>query len=194
MRIHVVQTAEKRWSFVAEPRTAPASSPPEVEPSSWLWVKLARTYEQIRASLDQASSSTGRSLRRVLTQLEAHIPPEEMLLKQMRKAPAIDILYPTTLKEPVVRRRFLRFLRRRVHYHTRWLIINFLLLPLTGLMMVLPGPNVFFGWNAYRVISHHLARQGGCRVLRGEVPLSFIPLPEETSVGSSTSEPLSTVA
>lgn len=194
MRIYVVQTAQKRWTFVGEPRPAPGSSPSEVEPSSWLWAKLARKYEQIRASLDQASSPTSRSLRRILAQLEAHIPPEEMLLKQMRKAPAIDILYPATLKEPVVRRRFLRFLRRRIHYHTRWLMINFLLLPLTGLMMVLPGPNVFFGWNAYRVISHHLARQGGCRVLRGEVPLSLIPLSEETGVRSSTSEPLSTVA
>lgn len=182
MRVYVIQTAQRRWTFVAEPRSAPASTPSEVEPSSWLWAKLARKYEQIRTALDQASSPVSRSLRHVLARLEAHIPPEETLLKQMRKAPVIDILYPVTMKEAVVRRRFLRFLRRRVHYHTRWLMINFLLLPLTGLMMVVPGPNIFFGWNAYRVISHHLARQGGCRVLRGEVPLSLIPLSDELMI------------
>ncbi len=191
MRIYLVRTEKGRWTFAAE---SPLPTASDVEAGSGLWIWLARISREVRASLDHRAGPVGRILRRILARLQAHISPEETMLKQMRKETAVDVIYSETLKEDVVRRRFLRFLRRRVRSHTRWLVINFLLLPLTGVMMILPGPNVFFGWNAFRVISHHLARQGGLRVLRGEVSLSFIPASEgESNVRSPTAEPVSTV-
>jgi hypothetical protein len=69
-------------------------------------------------------------------------------------------------------------------HHLRWLLVNIMLLPVSSIMMLLPGPNVFFGWNAFRLISHHLAREGGKRVLNGQCNLELIAA-AEADIGSA---------
>lgn len=54
----------------------------------------------------------------------------------------------------------LSLLSARSSYHTRWLYINTALLPVTAAAAVLPGPNVFFAWNAFRLFGHYQARRG----------------------------------
>lgn len=150
-------------------------SEPEIEPNHRFLKKLEVAYERARRAIDQAEGGLWLWLKALIHYLESRIDPAETLMKQLRHADVVEVVYPAAHPEKWVRRHFRRFIRQRVHHHRRWLVINFLLLPLTGVMMVLPGPNVFFGWNAFRLISHYLAWEGGQRVRRGLCEIRFLP-------------------
>jgi len=60
----------------------------------------------------------------------------------------------------------LSYLSIRHSFHVRSLRFNVLLLPLTALAFILPGPNVFLAWNAYRCWAHYQAREGAAMLKR----------------------------
>ena len=79
----------------------------------------------------------------------------------------IQIYHSGDLSEKKIKRKFYFYLQRQRSKHILLLIIETILLPVSGLMMLLPGPNVFFGvlalimithWQAYRGI-HRLSKQ-----------------------------------
>jgi len=155
----------------------PLDQPPDpnIESKHWFLRKLEGAYQTTLRAIESAESGLMLWLKKLIQYLESKIGLEEAVMKQLRKADVVEVVHPPQYQEKWVRRHFRRFTRRQLHYHQRWLVINFLLLPLTGAMMVLPGPNVFFGWNAFRLISHYLAREGGKRVQRGLCQIRFVP-------------------
>jgi hypothetical protein len=182
MNIRLSIDSRNRWSFHAEPEEdrgglsedregIPIGDAPLISRSvlGRLWRWLSAEYQRVRRVIETSERLAWG--RRLLERLEARRDPSEPLLRQMRTAPEIVLLHPEGLSASLVRRRFLRFLRRRARAHTRGIALNVVLLPVTAAMAILPGPNVFFAWNAYRLITHILARQGARRVLRGECPL-----------------------
>jgi hypothetical protein len=175
MRILVEVRDKRHWRFYEESRVVDQPEAPGIEPRHWFLIKLEVAYENTKRASDQADSGFLFRLRQVIRYLESHISPNESLMKRLRKADVVEVVYPAKFKESLVRRRFLKFIRRQGRHHLRWLILNALLLPITGAMMFLPGPNVFFGWNAFRLISHYLAREGGRRVHTERCQLRFIP-------------------
>lgn len=150
-------------------------SVPDLEPQRWFLRKLKSAYETTRRAIDRADGGLVLPVQRLIRYLESKIDPHESLLIQLRKAQRVVIIYPPSLGEKRVRRFFRRFISCQVRYHGRWMIIDFFLLPLTGAMAILPGPNVFFGWNAFRLIRHYLAYHGGRRVQRGLCQIQFVP-------------------
>ncbi len=173
MRVRLVIGPGNRWSFQAEPEDeAEAHLEPSFGSSGMfarLWQRLLAEYHHARRAIE--ATERMRWIREGLRRLEARVDPSESLLRRMRTATEVVLVYPESLSAALVRRRFLRFLRRRSRAHARGMALNALLLPVTAAMAVLPGPNVFFAWNAYRFIAHALARQGARRVLRGECAL-----------------------
>ncbi|MBI3950508.1 MAG: hypothetical protein HY314_08650 [Acidobacteria bacterium] len=151
------------------------SEHPDLEPKHWFLKKLEAAYETAMRAIHGAESGLLLWLKKLIHYLESKIGPEEAMLRQLRKADVVEVAYPPQYQERWVRRLFRRFIRWQVHHHERWLLVNFLMLPVTGAMMVLPGPNVFFGWNAFRLVSHYLAREGGKRVQRGLCEVHFVP-------------------
>lgn len=148
---------------------------PDLEPRHRFLRRLKSAYEATRGAIDRAHGGLLLPVQRLIRYLESKIDPHETLLIEVRKAQAVEIVYPPPLGEKRVRRFFRRFINCQVRYHGRWMIINFLLLPLTGALTVLPGPNVFFGWNAFRLVCHYLAYDGGRRVQRGQCQVRFVP-------------------
>jgi hypothetical protein len=148
---------------------------PDIEPKHRFLRKLESIYESSMQALDNADRGVLLHIKKLIRYLESHIGAEEPLMKQLRKADVVEIVYPPQSQEKWIRRMFRRFIRKQLRYHERWLVINFLVLPLTGVMMVIPGPNVFFGWNAFRLISHYLAREGGKRVQSGQCEIQLEP-------------------
>jgi hypothetical protein len=175
MKIFVEVKDKRHWRFYMELDPADQALTPNIEPKHWFLRKLEEVYETTRRAIEHADNRIVLRLRQVIRYLESRIDPNESLMKRLRKAEVVEIIYPAPFKESLVRRRFLRFIRRQSRHHQRWMIINFLLLPVTGAMMLLPGPNVFFGWNAFRLISHYLAREGGQRVKAERCQLRFVP-------------------
>jgi hypothetical protein len=86
-------------------------------------------------------------------------------------AVAPSISYGLTIHHPSdlsssVSSSVLSFLSSRRAFHTRWTYINLALLPLTACAFILPGPNVFFAWNAFRLYGHDQARRGAIEMER----------------------------
>lgn len=106
------------------------------------------------------------------TQLLDRIPVQESFLRSIPpssqfSAPAgqrardvvqWDVLYPAGNR--VEARRELNAAAASESHHKRWFAINLVLLPVTSLAGILPGPNVFFYWNAFRTLAHYQSWRG----------------------------------
>lgn len=85
----------------------------------------------------------------------------------------IQILYSGRLEEKRIRIKFFFFLQKQRTKHIFLLIGETLLLPISALAGLLPGPNVFFGVLALLIITHWQALRGINRILKKDY--EFIP-------------------
>lgn len=107
----------------------------------------------------------------------------------------IQIFHSGRLAEKKIRIKFYFFLQKQRSKHIFLLIGETLLLPLSGLAALLPGPNVFFGVLALLMITHWRALRGINRILRREYrfcPSSLIREWEE-AVASKKEEAFSPI-
>ncbi len=80
----------------------------------------------------------------------------------------IQIFHSGRLDKKRIKIKFYFFLQRQRTKHIFLLIGETLLLPLSGLAVLLPGPNVFFGYLALLMITHWQALRGINRLLKKE--------------------------
>lgn len=102
----------------------------------------------------------------------------------------IQILYSGQSDEKKIRTKFYFFLQRQRTKHILILTGETLLLPISGLAALLPGPNVFFGVLALLMITHWRALRGLSRLAKKEYEFIPSPLLEEwqTALESKNSE------
>jgi len=89
------------------------------------------------------------------------------------QADKIQILYSGRLEEKRIRIKFFFFLQKQRTKHIFLLIGETLLLPISALAGLLPGPNVFFGVLALLMITHWQALRGINQILKKDY--EFIP-------------------
>lgn len=109
--------------------------------------------------------------RRILVQEQAF----EQVLQQKERQ--VKILYSGCCTEQRIKVRFFFFLQRQRTKHILLLIGESLLLPISGLAALLPGPNVFFGVLALLLITHWQALRGINRLAKKDhvfIPSSFL--------------------
>ncbi len=111
--------------------------------------------------------------RRILVQEQAF---EQILQMQEEK---LNILYSGSCDEKRVRSRFFFYLQRQRTKHLLLLVGEALLLPLSGLAALLPGPNVFFGVLALLVITHWQAFRGINRLSKKDYTFTSSPVLKE---------------
>lgn len=84
---------------------------------------------------------------------------------QDQKPDEVALLYSGLLEEKKIRTRFFLYLQKQRTLHILLLALETILLPISGLMAFIPGPNVFFAvlalimitqWRALRGINHLL--------------------------------------
>jgi len=128
--------------------------------------------KEAKKSIDEAPPGIGLKgrIRQILQQLEMRIHPTEAILHNIQKATTIEVVSPQLL--PHVAEEDIRVLERRnrrvmtvlmrecAAFHKKWSILNALLLPVSALASLLPGPNVFLAWNLYRLYCHIQAYRG----------------------------------
>ncbi len=85
----------------------------------------------------------------------------------------IAIHYSGRHDQKKMRRKFLFFLQKQRSRHVIFLGVETLLLPISGLMALIPGPNVFFGVLALIMITQWQALKGINRLLK--MKFRFIP-------------------
>ena len=87
------------------------------------------------------------------------------------KSNEISIYFSGKDSERKIRILFFLFLQKQKTKHLFLLIIETILLPVSGLMALIPGPNIFFGILALIIITHWKAFRGIIRL--GKKTLSF---------------------
>lgn len=85
--------------------------------------------------------------RRRLMLLPPRILRQEQAFEEILRhsSARIEIIHAAGQTEKKIRRRFFFFLQKQRSRHILYLIGEAVLLPISGLMALLPGPNIFFG-------------------------------------------------
>jgi len=134
-----------------------------LEPNPQIQVKFSRW----RKIWDQARKKLMLLPPKILNQ-------EQALAKALKiEGENVQILVSGLLSAKKVKSKFYFFLQKQRTKHIFFLIGEALLLPLSGLAVILPGPNVFFGILALLMITHWQALRGANRLLKKKC--QFIP-------------------
>lgn len=165
MRIHFSYEGPGRWTF----------TPAEAEQDrSGRLLRLRRWLEARKdGPLPQDGYLIGWMLR-LVAWLARNQDPAEPLLRRLATADLEEVCCPMS-QQRRARRLLGLFLRRKRALHRKGLLLNLLLLPLSTLLTIVPGPNVVFFWNAYRLVGHALALRGIRRTLRRMKQIRVLP-------------------
>ncbi len=100
--------------------------------------------------------------KKKLMLLPQRILKQEQAFERILKIQAdrICIFYAGEHSEKRIRKKFYFFLQRQRTKHVLLLIMEVVLLPISGLLALLPGPNIFFGVLALLMITHWKALRG----------------------------------
>ncbi len=176
MKIYFFHLHDKRWIFFASPEIEVRRETVEIPVGmvgTWL-LKLQRLYTEALAHIQNAPGAMWRLIRRVLHLLERFVHPDEALLRAIGAAESIEIVHPEGVSVRFVERRWRRMLRLRRLRHSRGIVLNLCLLPVTAAATLIPGPNVFVAWNGFRLYSHVMARRGADRALDRKLSTTFL--------------------
>ncbi len=131
---------------------------------------LPAEFSKTRAVWEEAKKKVIRLSPRLLFQ-------EQAFENGGHPAPGpLRLLHSGAHDERSVRRRLFLFLQRERSRHLLVLAFEAVLVPITGLMALLPGPNIFFYALAIVMIIQWQALRGINRILRRDIDLEVDPL------------------
>lgn len=102
--------------------------------------------------------------------------PSEKVLRELHHPAEVEVVHPAKLDEGQAERLYQEVLEALVRRHRRWLLVNGSLLPVGVLATVVPGPNVWLAYLAWRALAHFRSQRGGSRAL-GELTPRFVAEP-----------------
>jgi len=76
----------------------------------------------------------------------------------------LTILHPSFLESSKVKNDLISLVEKRVKFHRKYMYLNALALPFTGIISILPIPNIPFFYFAFRLYSHYRAYSGGSHI------------------------------
>ena len=92
---------------------------------------------------------------------------EQRLLWHLRRQTHGRFVYPDDLSEPQGLQAMVASLKRDYDKHRFWLAIDGLLFIASGLLALVPGPNILAYYFAFRVVGHYLSFRGARQGLSG---------------------------
>ncbi|MFQ3582913.1 MAG: hypothetical protein SNJ67_02280 [Chloracidobacterium sp.] len=166
IRVYVIRCQMRGWVFYAPPEMLTAYD--ERPPSGFLdklLHRVHRIHDAAQTLLHEPPNRFWRGIRRVWQWLERWTHPGEGLLRAIGHADAVELIHDGELADEAIQSQWRQWLAARVGVHERGFWLNIGLLPITLLLGLLPGPNVFIAWNGLRLYVHWQARRGGRRGL-----------------------------
>jgi hypothetical protein len=169
VKIYQLLLDDRHTVFYADPAGLAAPAGGGLIDAGWIERKWRDWNEKIEAS----EGGAGAWIRRALKFLERFVAADEAMLRALRHARAIEIEHPANVQPRAVRRAWRFYLAREQGRHLFWFITCMLILPVSVLLSLLPGPNVFGFWFAFRVGGHGLALRGIHRARKREMNPTF---------------------
>ncbi len=166
IRVYVIRCRRRGWVFYAPPEmlTAYDDTPPR-----GFWNKVLhqahRTHDAALRLIHEPPNRFWRGVQHAWRWLERWTHPGESLLRVIGQVDAVELIHDGELSDAAVRSEWIKWLETRLVSHERGVWLNIACLPVTLLMGLLPGPNVFIAWNALRLYVHWFARRGAQRAL-----------------------------
>jgi hypothetical protein len=90
---------------------------------------------------------------------------EQRLLWHMRRQHAATAVHPGDLAADAVMAVVKRAMQADFEKHRRWLVIDGVLVALSALLILVPGPNVLGYYFAFRVVGHYFSMRGARQAL-----------------------------
>ncbi len=170
LSIYLLPVGSGRFELYSEP---PDETPPPAPHDGFVRRRLHDLHERWRATVNAARRSdaaAGRLVRwrdTVVSRIAETIA-EQRTLWSLRHERTAHLVYPSDLSESaaIVRRNTMLDHARR--HHRMWAIFDGVLFVASGLLALVPGPNMLAYYFGFRVVAHYLswrgARQGLDRV------------------------------
>ena len=176
--VYLVPLGQNRYELYSEPPDDDAHEP---APEAGFFRKQ---FERIRASWRTAvhaarhgERSTGRiaRLRDWAVSRIAESIAEQRTLWLLRSITAAELMYPADLSESSATTLTRALLTDARRHHGIWTIVDGLLFAVSGLLFLVPGPNVLAYYFGLRFVGHILSWRGAGRGLDGT---TWRPRPE----------------
>lgn len=179
MEVFLIPVAHDRYELYCE---VPDDDPPHEEAShGGLFRGLVRQFKQALAEAERERRMTpeeraaqphagGSWLRRVKRQVMRRIAEsiaEQRLLWYLRRQEHAVAVHPEDLPAEDARRVVAASMQSDYDKHRRWLIIDGVFFVLSGLLMLVPGPNVLAYYLGFRLVGHFLSLRGARRGMGG---------------------------
>jgi hypothetical protein len=182
MDVYLIPLGADRYELYCEPRAIA----PELEPDAQvqgMMGRLKRYFREVIAAAEHARKARStaatqsdaqpthpkpgmyaRAKTRALAWIADKIA-EQRLLWALRQQESATLVYPTDLSQNDADDIARRILQRDADRHRWWLGIDAILLLLSALLILLPGPNFVGYYFAFRVVGHYLSWRGARHAL-----------------------------
>jgi hypothetical protein len=167
--VYLVPVGPGRYELYSE---APEDPEPEGQPAQEGFWKRTLHGVQVRwrdavhsARASDESAGWFARLRDSAVCRAAESIAEQRTLWALRHCTTAALVHPSDLPVPAADEIRDRLLARARQHHGRWLLIDGLLLVVSGLLALVPGPNVLAYYFAFRVVGHYLSWRGARQAL-----------------------------
>ena len=155
--------------------------------------QLARLQERWRAAVqharrpDPGAGVVARWRDKAVCRI-AEMVAEQRTLWALRNVDAATLVYPSDLTADAATKARDRVLQRATRYHGVWTIVDAVLFVASGLLMLVPGPNVLAYYFGVRLAGHFLSWRGARRA-QARVGWTARDEPALAELGALASEP-----
>jgi hypothetical protein len=176
LTVYLLPTTRGRWRLVA----------PEIEAA--LAAEAEEPPPEDREESGGRDEATGeeagrpgvlrRGLRWSLRRMRARGGATERVLRELRLPETVEVVHPAGLPTHAARRIYRERVEAAVRHHRRWLVVDGVLLPVSVLLSVVPGPNLLLPYLAWRTLAHWRGQSGASRALTGaDLESTFVAEP-----------------
>jgi K+-H+ exchange-related protein len=174
MIVFLVQVDRDRFELYTEPRDERASDPGEHAGRVRRWAHAAneRWHELVASARRGGSHGPLARWRDAVVCRLAESIAEQRTLWALRHEATATLRYPSSIDAARSRAVLDRSLADSKGHHGRWLIVDLVLLIVSGILFFVPGPNIVAYYIAFRVIGHLNSWRGSRRALQ-EIAWAF---------------------
>ena len=175
MDVYLIPVGRDRYELYCEDHGDSAAIVEDVQPAG----RFAGIYHKFKEALatveeerqgrsapppDAPGSWTERIKDRALCWIAERIA-EQRLLWRLRKEADVTLFHPDDVTSPQSLAIAHAMLRREADHHLKWTIIDGALFVVSGIVALVPGPNLIAYYFGFRLVGHYLSRRGAKQAL-----------------------------
>jgi hypothetical protein len=170
MEVYLIPVGPERYELYCEDHGDSEATVAEEQPTG----RFAALYHKFRTALAQIEQErqsgvarvhegprtwTERMKDRAMCWLAEKIA-EQRLLWRLRKQAEVQLFHPDDMTGDQAMTKVRTNLQSEANRHLKWTIIDTVLFAASGLVFLVPGPNVLAYYFGFRLVGHYLSRRG----------------------------------